>query len=73
MLMPIWLVKTTWLEDETEATEKWEVNAETEQAALEEVSKHMRFRPHNVEASLQPTAARDETALLPGQVRRLSP
>lgn len=72
MLMPIWLVKMTWFEDETEATEQWEVNAETEQSALAEVSEHVRFRPHHVEASLEPMAARDETLLLPGQVRRLS-
>ncbi len=71
--MPIWLVKTTWLEDETEATEHWEVNADTELLALEEVSKHVRFRPHHVEANLRPMVGGDEAGLLPGQVRRLSP
>ncbi|WP_159590387.1 hypothetical protein [Chelativorans xinjiangense] len=71
--MPIWLVKTTWLEDETEATEQWEVNADTEQTAVEEISKLVRFRPHHIEASLRPVARGDEPLLLPGQVRRLSP
>lgn len=71
--MPIWRVKTTWLEDETEATEQWEVNAETEQAAVEQVSKHVRFRPHHVEVSQRRMDADDETALMLGQVRRIAP
>ena len=71
--MPIWLVKTTWLEDETEATEQWEVNADTEQVAVEEVGKHVRFPPHHVEARLRPEAESKKTTLSPGQVRRLSP
>jgi len=73
--MPIWLVKTTWTEDETEATEHWEVNAETAQGAVDEVTKHVRFRPNHVEASLQSAIehGRTESVLLPGQVRRLSP
>ncbi len=71
--MPIWLVKTTWREDETDASEQWVVNADTEQAAVDEINKYVRFRPQRIEASLQPTFSEDETELLPGQVRRLSP
>jgi hypothetical protein len=50
--MPVWLVKATWIEDEAEASEQWEVNAETAHDAVKAVSTHIRFRPHHVEARL---------------------
>lgn len=48
--MPLWLVKATWREDETEASEKWEVNAETARDAVTAVTTHLRFHPYHVEA-----------------------
>jgi hypothetical protein len=69
--MPVWLVRTTWNEDETEANEQWEVNAETAHEAVEQVTTRLRFAPHHVEARL---CSPDDTAcgidLQPGQVRR---
>jgi hypothetical protein len=50
--MPLWLVKATWIEDETEAHEKWEVNAATAHDAVREATAHIRFPPHHVEARL---------------------
>lgn len=74
--MPVWLVKTIWNEDETEATEQWEVNAGTVDEAVREVTTRLRFPPHHVEARLSLLEA-DEKAgtidLEPGQVRRIQP
>jgi len=74
--MPVWLVKTTWNEDETEASEQWEVNADTAHDAVKEVTTRLRFQPHHVEARLCSPEV-DDTArgieLLPGQVRRIPP
>jgi hypothetical protein len=50
--MPFWLVKATWVEDESDASEQWEVNAETAHEAVKTVSTHLRFQPHHVEARL---------------------
>jgi hypothetical protein len=72
--MPLWLVKSTWREDEAEVSEQWEVNAETAQDAVKTVATHLRFHPHHIEArrcepedSLKPLAAE----LSPGEVRRV--
>ena len=43
--MPLWLVRATWREDEAEASEQWEVNAETAQDAVQAVATHLRFHP----------------------------
>jgi hypothetical protein len=74
--MPIWLVKATWVEDEAEASEKWEVNADSAHDAVKAVSTHLRFPPHHVEARLCPEGAEykaDAINLMPGEARRLPP
>ena len=71
--MPVWLVKTIWNEDETEATEEWQVNADTAADAVTEVVTRLRFQPHHVEARLcSPDTARG-IDLQPGHVRRVPP
>ena len=74
--VPVWLVKTTWSEDEAAATEQWEVMANTAHDAIREVSKHLRFQPHHVEASIRPPethSATQQAKLQLGQVRRMPP
>jgi len=73
--MPLWLVKVTWHEDETEAHEQWAVKAGTAIDAVSAVRPHVRFQPHHVEARLCPPATVDEAYgdLQPGQVRRVPP
>ncbi len=73
--MPLWLVKATWIEDETEANEKWEVNAATAHDAVKEVTSHIRFHPHHVEArrSLPEGADKAHDRPPPGQARRVPP
>ena len=72
--MAIWLVKTTWTEEETEAHEKWVANAATIQEAVNNVTARIHFRPHHVEAKLCTADDNIDTAeLLPGQVRRITP
>lgn len=51
--MPIWLVKATWTEDDAEASEQWEVKADTARDAVREVTTHLRFPPHHIEAKLR--------------------
>ncbi len=68
--MPSWLVKATWAEDETEATEQWEVNAETAEDALREVTPHLRFPAHHIELKLRsPDRSRQAREVEIGQVR----
>jgi len=72
--MPVWLVRATWREDEAEASEQWEVNAETAQDAVKSVATHLRFNPHHIEARrCEPEDA--EKALMedlsPGEARRI--
>jgi hypothetical protein len=73
--MAIWLVKATWIEDEAEASEQWEVNADTAHDAVSAVTAHICFPPHHVEARLCP--AEEDKALAidlpPGEVRRVPP
>lgn len=72
--MPVWLVRATWIEDEVEATEQWEVNAAMAHDAIEEVTKHLRFNPHHVEAKLcLPEDAGRAAYLGRGQARRIQP
>ena len=51
--MPVWLVRAIWMEDETEASEQWEVTAATAHEAIKEATAHIRFQPHHVEAKLR--------------------
>jgi hypothetical protein len=67
--MPIWLVKAVWREDESEASERWEVNAESAHEAVREATTHIRFQPHHVEASLR--TCHEAKELRPGEVQRL--
>jgi hypothetical protein len=71
--MTIWYVKATWREDEAEASEQWEVNAETAQDAVAAVATHLRFHPHHVEARQStPEDAKARAAdLSPGEARRV--
>jgi hypothetical protein len=72
--MPVWLVRTTWTEDEVDASEQWEVNAATAHEAVKEVTTHVRFHPHHVEAKLLLPEDKDRTIdLRPGQARRVPP
>lgn len=72
--MAVWLVRTTWMEDETEATEQWEAEAETAADAVKDVTAHLRFPPHDVEARLcEPDPGTTRVALRPGEVRRIEP
>lgn len=72
--MPIWIVKATWIEDEADVSEQWEVNASTAHDAVREVTTHIRFPPHHVEARHRNSEA-DEKAgdanLPPGHARRI--
>jgi len=73
--MPVWLVRATWREDEAEASEQWEVNAETAQDAVLAVATHLRFQPHHVEARLYETEGADKVLVgdsSPGQAKRVS-
>ena len=72
--MPFWLVKATWVEDESDASEEWEVNAETAHEAVKAVTTHLRFQPHHVEARLCSAEIEGKplaTDLLPGEARRV--
>jgi len=72
--MPVWLVRATWREDEAEASEQWEVNAETAQDAVQAVATHLRFHPHHVEARQYEDADKALVAeLSPGEARRVRP
>jgi hypothetical protein len=69
--MLIWKVKAIWLEDEAEASEQWEVHAETAHEAVREATAHIRFQPHHVEVLLCPRQKVSD--LQPGEVRRIAP
>jgi hypothetical protein len=72
--VPIWLVRATWTEDEAEASEQWEVNAETAHDALKAVATHLHFQPHHIEArQCAPETTQEAVAsvLSPGEARRL--
>ena len=72
--MPIWRVKATWIEDETEASELWEVNAATAHDAIKEVTTHIRFHPHHVEAKMSLPEDNDRSiGLRRGRARRIPP
>jgi len=74
--MAVWVVRTTWREDETEATEQWVINADTAADAVAGVMPHVRFPPQHVEARLSAAEGGEDpqvTDLGPGEVRRLPP
>ena len=74
--MPIWLVRATWVEDEVEASEQWQVNAATADEAIKDVTPHVRFPPHHIEArplSSEGENVPDVSGLEPGQARRIPP
>jgi hypothetical protein len=52
--MSVWVVRATWLEDEAEASEQWEVNAATAEDAVKAVAARLRFQPHHIEARRSP-------------------
>ncbi|GLQ56591.1 hypothetical protein [Devosia nitrariae] len=49
--MPTWRVKASWIEDEAEASQQWEVRAATAQEAVQGLANHLHFLPHHVEAT----------------------
>jgi hypothetical protein len=65
--MPYWTVKATWLEDEVEASQKWDVNAPTALDAVKEAMAHVRFQPHHVEVKL--CRGESISELRPGEAR----
>jgi hypothetical protein len=72
--MPFWLVKATWIEDESDASEQWGVNADTVYDAVKVVTTHLRFHPHHVEARrCEPEEAKIILVadLSPGEARRV--
>ncbi len=74
--MPIWLVKAVWTEDEAEASEKWEVDANSAYDAIKEVAPRFRFQPHYVEARLYVPAAEESAPTIDvqqGKIRRVLP
>jgi hypothetical protein len=74
--MAIWIVKATWMEDEAEVSEQWEVNASTAHDAVREVTTHIRFQPHHFEArqrTYQAEGDGGEAELQPGHARRIPP
>jgi hypothetical protein len=73
--MPVWFVKATWVEDEAEASEQWQVIAATAADAVRDVSTHLRFQPHHIEARMGAPETEDEArkrGLQPGEPWRLS-
>jgi hypothetical protein len=68
--MAVWIVKATWREDETEASEQWEVSADSAHEAIREATTHIRFTPHHVEAKVATQSS--ASTLKPGEVRRLA-
>jgi hypothetical protein len=72
--MPVWLVKATWIEDEAEASEQWEVDAATAHDAVKKATTHIRFQPHHVEVKMCLPEDKDSAAgLRPGQAQRIPP
>lgn len=72
--MPVWMVKATWIEDEAEASEQWEVSAATAHDAVGEVTARLRFQPHHVDARrLTEAEARSALAGAGGAARRTPP
>ena len=74
--MAIWIVRATWIEDETEASEQWEVNAATAHEAVRDVTAHIRFPPHHVEVRMRVRESGNApltSDLRPGQARRIPP
>jgi hypothetical protein len=72
--MPIWIVKATWIEDEADVSEQWEVNASTAHDAVREVTTHVRFPPHHVEMRRRNSDADEkfgDVSLPPGHARRI--
>ena len=71
--MAIWTVRATWIEDETEACEQWEVHASTAHEAVMTATKRVRFPPHHVEARLRASEDEDLASgdLKPGQSRHV--
>jgi hypothetical protein len=67
--MPIWIVKATWREDETDATEQWEVNVPTAHEAVREATLHIHYPPHHVEVR----HSEGPSDLLLGRSRRVIP
>ncbi len=68
--MPLWLVRTSWKDDEAEVTQRWEVNAPSEAAALCQVEMMLAHRAESIEARPLPDGAAPDLA--PGEVRQLS-
>lgn len=67
--MATWRVRATWREDETEATEEWQVEAADAQEAIASVAGHVRFPPHHVEA--REVEAAHANAAAPGTARHV--
>jgi hypothetical protein len=64
------MVTAVWREDEAEASERWEVNAQSAHEAIGQVATHIRFQPHHLEASL--LTAGETKELGPGEVKRFT-
>jgi hypothetical protein len=74
--MPIWIVKASWIEDEAEVNERWEVNAPTPHDAVQVTTAHIHFQPTYVEVrSRDPDGdEKSRTIDLPsGHFRRIPP
>ena len=72
--MPLWAVKATWIEDEAEASEQWEVSAATAHDAVKQMTARLRFQPHHVDARrLTEAEARSALAGAGSATRRIPP
>ena len=67
--MTLWLVRATWIDDEAERTEQWEVNAATQEEAAREVLALLPTKPHHLEA--KPVPGEEQPPLGPGAARRV--
>ena len=68
--MALWLVTANLSDDEAELTQRWEVNAPTEEEAVREVLMVLPNKPHHLEAKLILEDIAPD--LGPGQARKLS-
>lgn len=72
--MTVWLVKVTWFADEAETSEQWVANAATIQDAVKDVTAHIHFHPHHVEAKRCDADDKAYVAdLPPGRAQRIAP
>lgn len=71
--MTLWLVRATWMGDEAESTENWQVNADSPQAAVAAVVARLPNQPHHVELKRAGNEEEAASDLAPGKAVRADP